>query len=82
MSKKQLKGVIVSLANDKTAQVEVSRQWQHPLYLKRVTRTKKYACHYENMELAVGDQVVIEETKPMSKTKHYRVLEKVTAEAK
>jgi len=77
MSKKQLHGTVTSLATEKTARVEVNRQWQHPLYQKRVSRGKNYACHYENIELALGDEVVIEESRPLSKTKRFRVIEKI-----
>jgi small subunit ribosomal protein S17 len=75
MSKKKLSGRVVSLATPKTAKVEVSRQWQHPLYLKSVKRSKNYACHYEDsIGLKLGDKVMIEETKPYSKTKHFKVV--------
>lgn len=77
MSSKTMQGTVVSVANAKTAQVKVTRQWQHPLYLKRVKRSKSYACHVENMELAVGDIVTIEECRPLSKTKHFKVVAKV-----
>lgn len=73
---KTLQGTVVSLKTDKTATVSVIRQWQHPLYKKSVKRSKNYACHYEDLELAEGDQVVIQEIKPISKTKHFRVVEK------
>ena len=72
-----IQGTVTSVATPKTARVEVTRQWQHPVYLKRVNRSKSYACHVEDMELAVGDVVTIEECKPMSKTKHFKVVAKV-----
>ncbi len=74
---KILQGTITSLAATNTARVKVVRNWQHPLYQKFVKRSKNYACHYENMELAIGDAVSIEETKPISKTKHFKVIGKV-----
>lgn len=77
MPKKMLQGVVVSVATPKTAQVEVSRQWQHPVYLKRVQRSKSYACHVEGLALVVGDKVTIEECRPMSKTKNFKVVAKV-----
>lgn len=77
MPKKQLQGTVVSVSNPKTAKVEVVRMWQHPVYLKRVQRSKSYACHVEGMELAVGDAVTIEECRPMSKTKNFKVVAKV-----
>ncbi len=78
MPKKQLTGTVNSLAQPKTARVEVGRQWKHPLYKKRVKRTKNYACHYEKLELEVGDEVLIEECRPVSKTKAFRVIKKVS----
>jgi small subunit ribosomal protein S17 len=77
MSKKTMQGTIVSLATPNTAKVEVERQWQHPVYLKRVKRSKSYACHYEKIELALGDVVTIEECRPISKTKKFRIISKV-----
>jgi len=74
---KSIKGIVKSLKSDKTAKVSVVRLWQHPLYLKSVKRTKSYACHYENIDLKVGDEVVIEATRPISKTKKFKVVSKV-----
>lgn len=74
---KSIKGIVASLKTDKTAKVSVVRLWQHPLYLKSVKRTKAYACHYENIDLKVGDEVIIEATRPVSKTKKFRVVSKV-----
>jgi small subunit ribosomal protein S17 len=77
-----MQGTITSLKNEKTATVTVERMWQHPLYLKQVKRSKKYACHYEKLELAEGDLVEIQETKPISKTKRFVVTKKLEAEVK
>ena len=74
---KRLQGTVVSLKTPKTAKVSIERQWQHPLYMKSVMRTKSYACHYENMDLQEGDSVVIEECRPLSKTKYFKVVEKI-----
>jgi small subunit ribosomal protein S17 len=74
---KTLKGEITSLAREKTATVLVTRQWQHPLYKKYVNKSKKMACHYEDMDLEVGDKVEIQECRPLSKTKHFKVVKKV-----
>ena len=79
---KQLIGKISSLSGAQTAQVNVSRQWTHPLYKKSVKRTKKYACHYETLALAVGDSVIIQPCKPMSKTKRFIVIKKTEMEEK
>jgi len=75
--KKTLKGKITSIKRDKTATVEVVRKWKHPLYKKYVKKTKKYSCHYEGMKLELGDEVVIVACAPISKTKHFKILEKV-----
>lgn len=77
MPKKQLQGKITSLSTDKTAKVEIERQWQHPLYKKSVKRSKNYMCHYQGIELKLGDEVVIEECRPVSRTKRFRVINKV-----
>jgi small subunit ribosomal protein S17 len=74
---KTLQGIITSLKADKTATVTVTRKWQHPLYKKYVKRSKKFATHYENMKLELGQTVLIEETRPISKTKRFKVTEVV-----
>lgn len=70
-------GEVTALKREKTATVSVSRMWQHPLYKKSVKRSKKYACHYEGIELSLGDNVEIQESRPISKTKHFVVTKKV-----
>lgn len=75
---KTFKGKVVSLDREKTATVLVSRQWKHPLYKKYVTRSKKYACAYDpKLELEKHDQVIIEECRPLSKTKHFKIVSKL-----
>lgn len=68
-------GVVVSDRANKTVVVKVERRFPHPLYGKQVTRTKKYHAHDEANEYRVGDTVRIVETRPLSKTKRWRVLE-------
>lgn len=75
--RKVRQGTVVSDAMDKTVVVSVERRVQHPLYGKRVNRWKKYHAHDESNEYRTGDVVVIEETRPLSKTKRWRVLELV-----
>lgn len=72
-----LQGIVTSLKREKTATVKVTRMWQHPMYLKSVKRSKKYACHYEDLKLVEGDMVEIQESKPISKTKHFTVTKKI-----
>jgi len=76
-SRKVRKGKVVSDAMDKTVVVSVERRVQHPLYGKRVNRWKKHHAHDETNEYRTGDVVVIEETRPLSKTKRWRVIELV-----
>lgn len=68
-------GVVTSDKQDKTVTVSVERRFPHPLYGKQVKRTKKYHAHDENNEYQVGDTVRIVETRPLSKTKRWRVVE-------
>lgn len=68
-------GKIVANAADKTVTVMVSRRLAHPLYGKQMTRSKKYHVHDEANEYRVGDTVRIMETRPLSKTKRWRVVE-------
>jgi small subunit ribosomal protein S17 len=72
-----LEGTVKSVKNQKTAIVSVTTMTRHPLYKKAVKKTKRYAVHNELAGLAVGDMVRIAETKPISKTKHFKVLEKI-----
>jgi small subunit ribosomal protein S17 len=71
---KVLKGIVVSDKMDKTIIVEVSRFVEHKKYGKRIKKTKKYKAHDENNEKKIGDVVEIEETKPISKNKHFKVI--------
>ncbi len=71
---KILKGVVVSDKMDKTVIVLVTRYVEHKKYGKRIKKTKKYKAHDENNTKKVGDVVEIEETKPMSKEKHFKVI--------
>ncbi|MGI6784653.1 MAG: 30S ribosomal protein S17 [Aminivibrio sp.] len=68
-------GTVVSDKMDKTVVVRVTRHKEHPLYGKRIIRAKKYTAHDENNECRVGDLVVIGETRPLSKTKRWALLE-------
>jgi small subunit ribosomal protein S17 len=74
MSKRILQGVVVSDAGDKTVVVRVERRVMHPIYKKIVTHSKKYAAHDEANRWHVGDMVRIEESRPISKRKHWVVL--------
>ena len=71
MPKRVLQGVVVSDKNDKTIVVQVERRYTHPLLKKTVRRTKKYHAHDESNSFKVGDQVEIQETRPISKNKRW-----------
>lgn len=75
--KKTLIGKVVSTKMQKTVTVEVERKFRHPLYKKVVVRHKKYKAHNEKFDLRDGDWVKIEESRPISKEKHFVVKEKV-----
>jgi small subunit ribosomal protein S17 len=70
---RQLTGTVVSDKMDKTVTVLVARQVMHPTIGKVVKRTRKYHAHNDNNDAKVGDRVLIEECKPISKTKAWRV---------
>ena len=71
--------LIGNVTSDKTVTVSVERKVKHPLYGKIIRRSKKYHAHDEKNEYTVGDVVRIEETKPISKTKTWAVIDRVTA---
>ena len=71
----ELIGKVVSNANDKTITVLVETYRNHPLYKKRVKYSKKYAAHDEKNIANVGDTVRIAETRPLSKTKRYELVD-------
>ena len=68
---KRLRGVVASTAMDKTVIVEVERYVKHAKYLKYQKRRKRYAAHDENNELVVGDKVLLQEVRPISKRKTF-----------
>lgn len=78
MPKRILQGTVVSDKADKTVVVLVERRVRHPLYGKIVRRSKKYHAHDEENAIQAGDVVRIEECRPISKSKSWRVLEKVS----
>lgn len=78
MPKRILQGTVVSDKADKTVVVLVERRVRHPLYGKIVRRSKKYHAHDEANAIQAGDVVRIEECRPISKQKSWRVLEKVS----
>jgi small subunit ribosomal protein S17 len=73
--RKVRQGVVVSDKMDKTVVVLVERRTTHPLYRKTVTRSEKLHAHDEANDVRVGDRVLIAETRPLSKTKRWRVVD-------
>lgn len=77
MAKKKI-GQVTSDKMDKSVVVLVSRLKSHPLYLKKYKTSKKIMAHDEKNEFKIGDMVEIEETKPMSKNKSWKVNKKIS----
>ena len=73
--RKERIGFVVSNKMDKTVTVAIERRKQHPMYKRVIKRSKKYKAHDENNECNEGDKVRIVETRPLSKTKRWRVTE-------
>ncbi|GAA4662070.1 30S ribosomal protein S17 [Bartonella pachyuromydis] len=74
MPKRILQGVVVSDKSDKTVVVKVERRYSHPLLKKTVRQSKKYKAHDENNQFKVGDQISIQESRPISKDKRWIVV--------
>lgn len=79
MAKKRLKGAVVSDKMEKTVVVKVQRIKKHPKYLKRFAVHKKYKAHDEKEECKIGETVIIEECRPISKDKKWRIVETIPA---
>ncbi len=77
MSKKQLIGIIISDKMQKTRVVRVERIKEHPKYRRRLKVYKKYKAHDDKEEYKAKDKVVIEECRPLSKDKKWRVIKKI-----
>lgn len=73
--RKERTGVVMSDAMDKTVVVQAERRIAHPVYGKIMRRSKKYYAHDEKNEAKKGDRVVIAETRPLSRTKRWRLVE-------
>jgi small subunit ribosomal protein S17 len=77
MAKKLLQGIVVSDKMQKTVVVKVESIKEHPKYKRKFKTHKKYKAHDENQGYHIGDKVVIEESKPISKDKNWVVLRKI-----
>ena len=69
-------GTVTSAKMEKTAVVTIERRWRHPLYKKIVRRSKKYLVHDE-LGVAIGEKVRIEESRPLSKHKRWKIVERI-----
>lgn len=74
-NRKVKKGTVVSNKMQKTVVVRVERTQLHPQYKKVISRSQKLYAHYEGEPLQIGDRVTVEETRPLSKLKRWRVVE-------
>lgn len=72
---KVLKGEVVSVKMEKTVVVAVERKTKHPVYKKTLRVSKKYKAHNEELKVKEGDVVKIQEIRPMSRDKHFKVTE-------
>ncbi len=75
---RKITGIVVSDKMAKTRVVAVSRIRKHPRYLKYQTITTRFKAHDEKNEYHTGDKVVIEETRPLSKDKRWKIISKIT----
>ena len=74
-ARKVREGIVASAAGDKTAVVEIVERVRHPRYFKTMQKTKRLHVHDENNDVRVGDRVRVQETRPLSKLKRWRLLE-------
>ena len=74
-NRKVVQGIVTSNSMDKTIVVKVSRRLRHPLYGKFIKKSKSFKAHDEKNECSEGDIVKVMETRPLSKTKRWRLIE-------
>jgi len=74
MPKRILSGKVIKKSSDKTVSVQVTRQTTHPIYKKIIRVSKKYLVHDADNTIAVGENVKIQETKPVSKNKSWEII--------
>ena len=73
MPVKERIGIVVSNKMQKTIVVKVENRYSHPIYSKTIVKTKKYLAHDELGQCNIGDQVLVEETRPLSKRKRWKL---------
>ena len=76
--RRTIQGIVVSDKMDKTVVVKVDRSVKHPVYFKTITKSAKYKAHDEGNACHNGDMVLIEETRPISKDKRWKVKQVIT----
>ena len=74
MPVRQKIGIVVSNKMQKTIVVKVENRYSHPIYFKTLVKTKKYLAHDESEECKIGDQVLVEESRPLSKRKRWKLV--------
>ena len=79
---KTFEGKVVSLKTPKTAIVLTERKMRHPVYQKVIMKSKKFKSHYEDLKIELGDDVIIKETKPISKEKYFEIIKVLKNKAK
>ena len=80
-TQRTIQGVVTSNAGDKSATISVERRIKHPLYGKYIKRSSKIRIHDENNECNKGDTILVEQCRPMSKTKSWRLVKVVSKAA-
>ena len=71
---KQQIGIVISNKMNKTIGVKIENRYSHPIYSKILLKTKKYLAHDELEKCNVGDQVILQECRPLSKRKHWKLI--------
>lgn len=75
MPVKQQVGIVISNKMQKTIVVKIENRYSHPIYSKTLIKTKKYLAHDELDECKIGDQVVVQECRPLSKRKRWKLIQ-------
>jgi small subunit ribosomal protein S17 len=75
MPVKQQVGIVISNKMQKTIVVKIENRYQHPIYAKTLVKTKKYLAHDEQEKCQIGDKVLVQECRPLSKKKRWKLIE-------
>ena len=78
MAVKQRIGIVVSNKMQKTIVVKIENRYPHPIYVKTLVKTKKYLAHDEQEICCIGDQVLLEECRPLSKRKRWKLIKVIS----